>query len=234
MYGMEREELLMSSLGKILVVLLIVGSITWSYFTIKDIWKEDDVEDGEIILPSDIAQMGDDETGNNADVQDEINNIVELEMGGEKFESKIGNPIGKIVEGGEINISVANIYSEADENSEVLDTINKYETVISQAFPNGWSRVKSGTLSGWMRSEHITLPEDSDTKVLGSVIGKTGFVNVTSLNVRASASSSSKRLDSLTENTEVTITNISDDGSWYQIKWQSLEGWVASEYITIK
>ena len=166
----------MNSLGKILVVLLIVGSIAWSYFTIKDIWDDEDNVDGEIILPSEVEGNENIVEEDSNTVEDEINNIVELEMGGEKFESAIGNPIGKIIEGGEINISVANIYSEADENSEVLDTINKYETVISQAFPNGWSRIKAGVLSGWMRSEHITLPEDTDTKVLGTVIGKKGFV----------------------------------------------------------
>ena len=156
-------------------------------------------------------------------------------MQGEKYISTIGNPVGKIVMGGEINISVANVYLEADETSEVVDTITKHSIVTSQAYPGGWSRIKSDNVSGWMKTDHITLPEDSGDVNIGSVIGRIGTVNVDSLNVREKASTNAKKITSLIDGTDVTILAISEDGEWYQVKINSkTQGWVAKKYLTIK
>ena len=77
------------------------------------------------------------------------------------------------------------------------------------------------------------MPSDNSNVSVGSVVGKYGKVNVTSLNVRASASTSATIKDTLTEKTEVKILEMSGDGKWYKVQWNSLQGWVASQYITV-
>lgn len=222
----------MKNLEKIIIVLLILAPVVWGYVSLKPLFEEEDVI-------SDIMADGEENEvkKDKEEVQDDIQTVIETyegEIQGEKYISTIGNPVGKIVMGGEINISVANVYLEADETSEVVDTLIKHSIVTSQAYPGGWSRVKNDTVSGWMKSEHITLPADSVDVNIGSVIGRVGIVNVDSLNMRATGSKTAKVVNSLTNGTSVTILAISSDGAWYQVKYGSTEGWVAKDYLTIK
>lgn len=223
----------MKHIEKIIIFLIIIAPVIWGYISLKPYMEEDDiVEDivSESILGENNYEI--------EDVQNEVENFVteyEGEIQGEKYISTIGNPVGKIVMGGEINISVANVYLEPDETSEVVDTLTKHTIVTSQFYPGGWARVKSDTVSGWMKTEHITLPADSGDVNIGSVIGRVGTVNVDSLNVREKASTSAKKITSIIDGTDVTILAISDDGEWYQVKINSkTEGWVAKKYLTIK
>ncbi|MBR4110967.1 MAG: SH3 domain-containing protein [Clostridia bacterium] len=223
----------MKHIEKIIIVLIIIAPIVWGYISLKPYMEEDDIVE-DIVSEGLIGEQ----EPNSEVVQTEIENDIneyQGEMQGEKYISTIGNPVGKIVMGGEINISVANVYLEADENSEVVDTITKHSIVTAQAYPGGWSRIKSDNISGWMKTDHITLPPDSGDVNIGSVIGRIGTVNVDSLNVRASASANAKKITSIIDGTDVTILAISGDGEWYQVKINSkTEGWVAKKYLTIK
>ncbi|WP_164813983.1 SH3 domain-containing protein, partial [Clostridium perfringens] len=59
---------------------------------------------------------------------------------------------------------------------------------------------------------------------------KTGIVNVSSsLNVRSSASTSSKVIGSLSGNTKVTI--VGEEGAFYKIEYKGSHGYVAKEYV---
>ncbi|MGV1095759.1 SH3 domain-containing protein [Clostridium perfringens] len=61
-------------------------------------------------------------------------------------------------------------------------------------------------------------------------LNKTGIVNVSSsLNVRSSASTSSKVIGSLSGNTKVTI--IGEEGAFYKIEYKGSHGYVAKEYV---
>lgn len=224
----------MKYIEKLIIVLIIVAPIIWAYVALQPYMEKDDlVEDivSEGIKNEDPLQTDKTIINNDKDVVKEY----EGEMEGEKYKSTIGNPIGKIIAGGEINISVANIYLDADENSEVVDTLTKHTIVTAQTYPGGWSRIKNDKVSGWMKSEHITLPEEVDNVVIGSVIGRKGTVNVDSLNVRQSASKTAKKVTSLIGGTEVTILAISKDGEWYQVQINSKsDGWVAKDYLTVK
>ncbi|TBX17339.1 cell surface protein [Clostridium perfringens] len=61
-------------------------------------------------------------------------------------------------------------------------------------------------------------------------LNKTGIVNVSSsLNVRSSASTSSKVIGSLSGNTNVTI--VGEEGAFYKIEYKGSHGYVAKEYV---
>lgn len=228
----------MKFMGKFLLFLVIVVPIVVCIITLNSIWNEG-TED--VIQGVDGENQGTQVVENNNQPEQGNTNVVNpneektYTMGNEEFKSSIGAPTSKIIENATINISVANIYLNPDENSEILDTITKHTIVTTQSFPNGWSRIKSATTaSGWVKTENITLPEDTGDISVGTVVGKTGVVNVSSLNVRESASTTAKIKNTLTENTEVKILEASGDSNWYKVQWNSLEGWVSSKYITIK
>lgn len=228
----------MKFMGKFLLFLVIVVPIVVCIITLNSIWDEG-TED--VIQGVDGKNQGTQVAEKNNQQQQGNTNVANSNeekaytMGNEEFKSSIGAPTSKIIENATINISVANIYLNPDENSEILDTITKHTIVTTQSFPNGWSRIKSATTaSGWVKTENITLPEDTGSISVGTVVGKTGVVNVSSLNVRESASITAKIKNTLTENTEVKILEASGDSNWYKVQWNSLEGWVSSKYITIK
>ncbi len=229
----------MKFMGKFLLFLVIVVPIVVCIITLNSIWNEDTEDD--VIQGIDGKNQGTQVVENNNQQEQGNTNVVNpneektYTMGNEEFKSSIGEPTSKIIENATINISVANIYLNPDENSEILDTITKHTIVTTQSFPNGWSRIKSATTaSGWVKTENITLPEDTGSISVGTVVGKTGVVNVSSLRVRESASTTAKIKNTLTENTEVKILEASGDSNWYKVQWNSLEGWVSSKYITIK
>lgn len=219
---------------KFFLFLVIVVPIVSCVIALNNIWSDDDE-------PTFYEDNDKQNNASNTDPNDSTTNPTEppkeetYQMGDEEFKSTIGGPISKIVENATINISVANVYLNPDENSEVLDTVTKHTVVTTQAFPNGWSRIKSASsASGWVRTDNITLPDNSGDVSVGTALGRTGVVNVTSLNVRASASTTASIKDRLTEGTEVKILEVSGDSSWYKVQWQTLEGWVSSQYITLK
>ena len=216
--------------GKLVLFLIIAVPIIVGYNMIVSIWKDDD---GEIIETN---NGGTDEQSTTPEkVVEDITGYVEEQtqtMAGETFTSSIGNPIGKIVEGATIAISVANVYEETDENSTVLARLEKHTVVTTQAYPEGWTRIKNSNVSGWVRTENIELPDESGDTSLGSAVGRTGIVTVDGLRIRSQASTSGSILNTLLENTEVVIAEVS--GDWYKIKYKNTEGWVSSNYIKIK
>lgn len=72
----------------------------------------------------------------------------------------------------------------------------------------------------------------STTVVAQAATNKTGTVTASVLNVRESASTSSKILGKLNNGTKVTIVNTSTKG-WYKIKYGSGYGYVSSNYVSL-
>ena len=142
------------------------------------------------------------------------------------------NIISKVYENAEVAISLANVYKDHDESSEVLGKLEKGSLITIQKYDNGWSTVTNYTLSGWMKTENIKLPETSNSMTLTtSGDSRTGTVKVSdSLNMRESASTTAKIIKSLTNGTTVTILDSSN--GWYKIKVGDTTGWVKSDYIT--
>lgn len=216
--------------GLIVTILIIVLPIVWCCINLVNVNKEYD---------SNVDKMN--------DLTNEINNIIEDNvnqnnksgdtyigsMDGETYESSIGKPIGKIIENATVNETV-NVYLDPDESSSIVGTVNKDTVVTMHNYPDNWTRIKVGSLSGWVRSNYITVPDDTDTTTLGTVIGKNGTVNVDSLNVRESASTSATIIQTFTLDTEVKILAVSEDKNWYQVQWRNVLGWVSAQYITVQ
>lgn len=226
-----------NSAGLIVTVLIIVAPIVWCCISLINTNKEfEDNIDKLQNMEDDINGVIDNNIANytgSGDNNSSGDNNYSGSIGGESFESTIGAPIGKIIEGATVNISVANVYADPNETSSIMGTVTKNTEVTSQDYPGGWSRVKVGELSGWVKTEYITKPDTANNTTIGTVIGKTAVVNVESLNVRETPVTGNI-ITTFTQNTEVKILQVSEDNSWYQVQWRTTLGWVSSQYVTVQ
>ena len=222
--------------GLIVTVLIIVVPIVWCWISLINTNKEyNENVDKMQSITDDINGVINDDLANNT-VSGDVESSGDTytgSLGGETYESNIGTPIGKIVEGATINISVANVYANPDENSDIIGTVTKNTEVTVHDYPNGWSRIKVGELSGWTKTEYVTKPSDVGDVSIGSVIGKTALVDADSLNVR-NAPVNGTIITTLTRDTDVKILAVNDDNTWYQVQWRTTLGWVSAEYVNVK
>ena len=147
----------MKVLGRVILFIAIVVPIVVCCVTINKVWSDEEdyenVNNGNV-LSGESETSGDkitsgDESGKETGITE-----VSGELAGEQYISKIGTPISKIYTDATVAITVANVYDEADENSEVVGTIEKFSVITAHKYPEGWSRVTNGTKTflGWYTS----------------------------------------------------------------------------------
>ena len=153
------------------------------------------------------------------------------ELSLEEYVSKIGTPISKLYTDATVAITVANVYEDADETSEIVGTIEKFTIINAHKYPQGWTRVTDGKISGWMRTENITFPEGGMLNT-GSDTSKTGVITAEPyLNMRASASTSAEIITTIPKGTKVTIKDSTN--GWYKVTYAAATGWVSADYVKI-
>ncbi len=166
---------------------------------------------------------------------EQVNNEEQVKAASGETQSSIyGNPISKLVENAKISVDTASIYTEPDESSSIVAAIKKDTLVTVQDYANGWSNVKTGDFTGWIRTEFVLKPEDdNNNSALTTAVGHKATVSVDTLNVRDSANGSTVR-DQLSQNDEVNIIGANEDESWYEIQYGTKTGWISSKYVTVK
>lgn len=223
--------------GLIVTVLVIVAPIVWCTVNLININKEYDNNLDEMQSMTDnINNVIDSDISNNSSEDNEKpsgEDTYSGSIGGDTYQSTIGAPIGKIIEGATINVNAANVYADPNENSNIIGTVAKNTEVTVQEYPDNWSRVKVGELSGWVRTDCIDKPSESGNTTIGSVVGKTAIINAGSLNVRETPVTG-KIMTTLTKGTDVKIMAVNEDSTWYQVQWRTTLGWVSSEYVTVE
>ena len=234
----------MKNLEKIIILVVIVVPIVICSVILKSIWSDDKNNDkggnktntNSIIteISDPYYTSGDDKSGEgNLNESGDV-----MQMGGNTFVSKIGDPISKVYSDASISSASANIYSEASETSEVVGKFEKYTKITAQKFEQGWSRVTGTTsngtqISGWMKTENITYPDGNGSSLNTSSDTKTGTVTAEPyLNVRVNPSTTASILTTVTKGESVTIKETSN--GWYKITVNGLTGWVSSAYVKLK
>lgn len=217
---------------RLVVVLIIAVPIFICWKSLQTVWQEDDLAySGEKI---DTQKSGDLQQIQQY-IDDEEKKVTASNLGdGVEYDITGINIASKVYENAEVAISLANVYKDHDETSEVLGKLEKGSLITIQKYDNGWSTVTNYTLSGWMKTENIKLPEDSDNMTLAQPgDNKTGTVNVSdSLNMRESASTTAKVIKSLSNGTVVTILETKD--GWHKVKVGDVTGWVSADYVKVQ
>ncbi|WP_139892107.1 SH3 domain-containing protein [Bacillus sp. D386] len=122
-----------------------------------------------------------------------------------------------------------NVRASASTSSNVITTVKKNAAVTLQQKSGSWGKIRtSNGKVGWVSLSYISTKKPVTSTNLG-----TYYVTATSLNVRASASTSSKVITTVKKNAAVTLQQKS--GSWGKIKTSNGKvGWVAMQYISTK
>ena len=128
-------------------------------------------------------------------------------------------------------------------NAETLQTLTKDTIVTVDDEANGWAFISTDSVSGWIRADKLTAEEANQTsteqtnntepaeQTPATTEPQTGYISASSVNVRASASTSANVVTTLTRNTEVTIEG--EENGWTRITTSTgVSGYVSSEYIS--
>lgn len=131
-----------------------------------------------------------------------------------------------------VNASSLNVRAKASTSAKKLGTLKKGNTVTISQEKSGWSKIPYGKTYGWVSSKYLTKVKTA--KAAAASVTKNGYVTATSLNLRSSASTSSKTLATLKKGLLVNIKSTS--GTWYKVYVPSTKktGWVSKSYITDK
>ncbi|MDC7724469.1 SH3 domain-containing protein [Priestia megaterium] len=127
-----------------------------------------------------------------------------------------------------------NVRQTASTSAKKVTTLTKGTTVTINETKNDWYRITSGKYSGWVSSSYIKViqaPSNNTSKpVTVNTTVKTG-TTTSNLNVRQTASTSAKKVTTLTKGTTVTINETKN--GWYRITSGKYSGWVSSSYIKV-
>ncbi|NGT05570.1 SH3 domain-containing protein [Clostridium perfringens] len=142
---------------------------------------------------------------------------------------------------GIVNVSSSlNVREGASTSSKVIGSLSGNTKVTIVGEEGAFYKIEYKGSHGYVAKEYIKDVTESNNSNQGTQTPekpstpesteKTGIVNVSSsLNVRSSASTSSKVIGSLSGNTKVTI--VGEEGSFYKIEYKGSHGYVAKEYV---
>ena len=116
-------------------------------------------------------------------------------------------------------------------NSLVMTTLSEEKQIEVVSEVKGWTYVKIGTTSGWVRTENIQQKEaDASVSENNNSSQKTVYISGSSVNFRKTPSTSGEIINTLPRNTKVTL--ITKDESWSEIEFNGDKGYVVTEYIS--
>ncbi|MDK0952504.1 SH3 domain-containing protein [Clostridium perfringens] len=142
---------------------------------------------------------------------------------------------------GIVNVSSSlNVRSEASTSSKVIGSLSGNTKVTIVGEEGAFYKIEYKDSHGYVAKEYVKDVTESSNSNQGTQTPekpstpesteKTGIVNVSSsLNVRSSASTSSKVIGSLSGNTKVII--VGEEGAFYKIEYKGSHGYVAKEYV---
>ncbi|MDZ7541765.1 SH3 domain-containing protein [Clostridium perfringens] len=142
---------------------------------------------------------------------------------------------------GIVNVSSSlNVREGASTSSKVIGSLSGNTKVTIVGEEGAFYKIEYKDSHGYVAKEYVKDVTESNNSNQGTQTSekpstpesteKTGIVNVSSsLNVRSSASTSSKVIGSLSGNTKVTI--VGEEGAFYKIEYKDSHGYVAKEYV---
>lgn len=125
-----------------------------------------------------------------------------------------------------------NVRKEASEDSEIVGTLEKDGgCYIYSIDDNGWAKIKSGDVTGYVLSKYLVTGEEVPALV-EEVGTKIGTVNTETLRLREGKSTDSIILDLISIGEEVKVLNDSDE-EWVRIKYNGNKGYIAKDYLDV-
>lgn len=122
-----------------------------------------------------------------------------------------------------------NIRSEASEEGEVLGKLYNNSAATVEAEENGWYKITSGTVNGYVKSEYVVVGNE---ELARAVSRRVATVNTETLFVREEPTTEAVKLGMVAQQDDLTVLDESTEG-WIKVTIEEGEGYVASEYVTL-
>jgi len=132
---------------------------------------------------------------------------------------------------GVVKASLLNIRTEASTSGQVVGQVPNGEIVGVHWTVPGWSYVTYNGVTGYVSAEYIQYTQASRSGQPVAVSNKQAIVKLSSstLNLRASASTSAAVLAQIPNNTKLSVSEVSSD--WAKVTYNGTVGYVAIKYL---
>ena len=124
-----------------------------------------------------------------------------------------------------------NVRESASEDSKILGKFYKECGGRILEKGDGWTKVKTGDLTGWIKNDYLMFG-DSAVEYALSVVEKTATCTTDCLRVRKEADPDATVLDLLAEGDQMAV--LDQSGEWTKVEFSDGdEGYVSSEYVDV-
>ena len=132
-----------------------------------------------------------------------------------------------------VTTDVLNVRSGAGTNYSVIGSLKNGTIVPVISESNGWSKINYNGKTGYVSSNYLgNKNTSSDNTSSSESIKYKKIVTATNLNFRSGPSTSSSKIGSIKEGTEVGV--ISESNGWSKINYNGKVGYVSSQYLADK
>lgn len=123
-----------------------------------------------------------------------------------------------------------NVRSESNTDSEVVGKLyNNSAATVLETTDNGWYRIKSGNVDGYVKCEYVVTGDEDLAKKVSTRYAK---VNTTTLFVRSEPSTDASIIYMLPMGDDLVVTDESVDG-WAKVTTEVGEGYISKEYVVM-
>ncbi|MBQ2706535.1 MAG: C40 family peptidase [Agathobacter sp.] len=122
------------------------------------------------------------------------------------------------------------IRAEADKESEILGKLYKNGAATVLETLDGWYKVTSGTVTGYVSAEYVVV---GDEEVCKAAATTTATVTGDTVNVRKEASTEASIVTALARGQKATVIEGSVDG-WVKVKVGNKEGFISAEFVSVE
>lgn len=123
-----------------------------------------------------------------------------------------------------------NLRAEPNTESEVLGKLyNKSAAIVHEVTEDGWYRITSGTVEGYVKAEYVVVGDEELARSVGTRYAK---VTTTTLFVRTEPSTDAKILTMLPEGDDFVVVDESIEG-WAKVTTEEGDGYVSLDYVTL-
>ena len=122
-----------------------------------------------------------------------------------------------------------NVRSVPSEDGEIVGRMENNAVAQIQGEENGWYQITSGSVSGYVKSEYLTV---GDRELIDAASVRMAEVCTQTLNVRAEASEESDIKMQVADGDQLEVLDESVQG-WVKVNTSQGEGYVSADYVTV-
>ncbi len=125
-----------------------------------------------------------------------------------------------------------NVRADADTEAEIVGKLyNGSVAKVLGRTGNGWARIKSGDVTGYIREEYVATG-DAAQQLVDSVVTKQAVVTTETLRVRAAPIADSDVITLIGQGETLDILEEAD--GWYKINTEDGEGYISSDFADVE